>query len=163
MTTSYSVSWLYWKWALKQVFFFFLTFCSIIASISGIIDHYCIKEKFLKNREKIRTNWEQYTLKIMKILRRASLGSNFTGSYKRRASLGSNFTGSYKKSISSVQSTTWYQLIWGWHSISTSLENIRKPDVKWSMGKKWVNLQSVLTCPKLATEALEQGVKYVQS
>ena len=149
MTTSYSVSWLYWKWALKQVFFFFLTFCSIIASISGIIDHYCITEKFLKNREKIRTNWEQYTLKIMKILRRASLGSNFTGSYK--------------KSISSVQSTTWYQLIWGWHSISTSLENIRKPDVKWSMGKKWVNLQSVFTCPKLATEALEQGVKYVQS
>ena len=40
--------------------------------------------KFLKNREKIRTNLEQYILKIMKILRTASLRSNFTGSYKKR-------------------------------------------------------------------------------
>ena len=39
--------------------------------------------KFKKNREKIRTNSEKYTLKIMKTLRIASLGSNFIGSYKK--------------------------------------------------------------------------------
>ena len=36
--------WLYWKWALKQVFF--LNFCCIIILVSGIIDHYCIVENF---------------------------------------------------------------------------------------------------------------------
>ena len=40
--------------------------------------------KCKKNWEKIRTNEEQYILKFMKILRTASLGSNFTGSYKKR-------------------------------------------------------------------------------
>ena len=43
-------------WALKQVFFFFLTFCCIIIPISVIIDHYCIMENLKKNREKIRTS-----------------------------------------------------------------------------------------------------------
>ena len=50
---------------------------------SSIVDHYCTLENLRKNREKIRTNLEQYTLKIMKILRTASLGSNFNGTYKR--------------------------------------------------------------------------------
>ena len=35
--------------------------------------------------EKIRTNQGQYTLKIIKILRKTSLGSNFTGSYKKKS------------------------------------------------------------------------------
>ena len=39
--------------------------------------------KFKKNWEKIRTNYEQYTLKIMKILRTALLGFSFTSSYKK--------------------------------------------------------------------------------
>ena len=51
--------------------------------IPGIIDYYCIMGN-LKNLEKPRTNWEQYTLKIMKVLRTASLGSNFTGSYQKK-------------------------------------------------------------------------------
>ena len=63
--------------SIKTGLFFFLTFCCIITPISGIIDHYCIMEN-------LTTNSEQYTLKIMKILRTASLGSNFTGSYKRK-------------------------------------------------------------------------------
>ena len=50
---------------------------------SSTVDHYCTLENLRKNREKIRTNLEQYTLKIMKILRTASLGSNFNGTYKR--------------------------------------------------------------------------------
>ena len=33
-------------------------------------------------------NQEQYTLKIMKILKTANLGSNFTGSYKKRVYFG---------------------------------------------------------------------------
>ena len=41
--------------------------------------------KFLKNREKIKINQEQYTLKIMKILRTTYLGSNFTVSYKKKS------------------------------------------------------------------------------
>ena len=49
-----------------------------------IIDHYCIMENLKENREKIRTNQEQYILKNMKIVRLASLGSNLTGSYKKR-------------------------------------------------------------------------------
>ena len=54
-----------------------------VTSISGIIDHYSLyHEKLKKNREKIRTDYEQYTLKIMNILRTASLESNFTGSSK---------------------------------------------------------------------------------
>ena len=40
-------------------------------------------ENLLKNKETIRTNLEQYTLEIMKILRTSSLGSTFTGSYKK--------------------------------------------------------------------------------
>ena len=35
-------------------------------------------ENFNKNRKKIGTNYEQYVLKLMKILKTASLGSNFT-------------------------------------------------------------------------------------
>ena len=46
-------------WALKQVFFFFLTFCCIIIPISVIIDHDCIMENFKKksgeNKNKLRT------------------------------------------------------------------------------------------------------------
>ena len=41
--------------------------------------------KFLKNQEKIKINQEQYTLKIMKILRTTYLGSNFTVSYKKKS------------------------------------------------------------------------------
>ena len=41
-------------------------------------------ENLLKNKETIRTNLEQYTLEIMKILRTLSLESTFTGSYKKR-------------------------------------------------------------------------------
>ena len=33
----------------------------------------------------MRTGLEQYTLKIMKILRTLSLGSNFTGSYTKKS------------------------------------------------------------------------------
>ena len=54
--------------SIKTGLFFFLTFCCINIPISGIVDHYCNMEKFLKNREKIRTNYEQYAVKIMKIL-----------------------------------------------------------------------------------------------
>ena len=39
---------------------------------------------FAWNLEKVRTNSEQYTLKIMRILKTASLASNFTGSYKKK-------------------------------------------------------------------------------
>ena len=42
-------------------------------------------ENLKKKREKIRTNEEQYTLKIMNILRAASIGSNFSGSYKNKS------------------------------------------------------------------------------
>ena len=41
--------------------------------------------KFFKNREKIKINQEQYTLKIMKILRTTNLGSNFTVSCKKKS------------------------------------------------------------------------------
>ena len=71
--------------SIKTDLFFFLTFCFISTPISGIIDHYCIMENLKKNREKIRTNEEQYTLKIMNILRAASIGSNFSGSYKNKS------------------------------------------------------------------------------
>ena len=54
--------------SIKTGLFFFLTFCCIIIPISGILDHYCNMEKLFKNREKIRTNYEQYAVKIMKIL-----------------------------------------------------------------------------------------------
>ena len=71
--------------SIKTGLFFFQTFCCVITPISGIKDHYCIMEKFLKKyREKIRTNSEQYTLKIMKIVRTASIGFSFAGSYKKR-------------------------------------------------------------------------------
>ena len=54
--------------SIKTGLFFFLTSCCIIIPISGILDHYCNMEKLFKNREKIRTNYEQYAVKIMKIL-----------------------------------------------------------------------------------------------
>ena len=44
-------------------------------------------ENLLKNKETIRTNLEQYTLEIMKILRTLNLGSTFTGSYKKKSVL----------------------------------------------------------------------------
>ena len=72
--------------SIKTGIFFFLIFCCIITLISGIIDHYFIMENCLKNWKKIRTKQKQYTLKIIKNLRTASLGSNFTGSYKKRVS-----------------------------------------------------------------------------
>ena len=43
---------------IKTYLFFFLTFCSIITSISGIINHYCIienKKKLGENKKKLRT------------------------------------------------------------------------------------------------------------
>ena len=69
--------------SIKTSLLFFLTFCCIVTPISCITDHYCSIENE-KNREKIRTNYKQYTLKFMKTLRTAYLGSNFTGSYKKR-------------------------------------------------------------------------------
>ena len=54
--------------SIKTGLFFFLTFCCIIIPISGILDHYCNMEKVFKYREKIRTNYEQYAVKIMKTL-----------------------------------------------------------------------------------------------
>ena len=36
--------------SIKKGLFFFLTFCCIITSISGIIDHYCILENWKKKR-----------------------------------------------------------------------------------------------------------------
>ena len=44
-----------------------------------------------KTLGKNRTNQKQYNLKIRKILRTASLGSNFTGAYKRGVYLSLNF------------------------------------------------------------------------
>ena len=41
-------------------------------------------ENFKKSGEN-KTKKEQYTLKIMKILRTTSLGYSFTGSYKKRS------------------------------------------------------------------------------
>ena len=50
-------------------------------------------EKCLKNRENTGTNYEQYPLKIIKILRTASLRANFTGSYnKKECNLHQKFT-----------------------------------------------------------------------
>ena len=43
--------------------------------------------KFLKNQEKPRTNQKQYTLKVIKVLRTGSLGSNFSGSYKKECNI----------------------------------------------------------------------------
>ena len=73
--------------SIKTNLFFFLTFCCINTPISGIIDYYCImenqkKKKRKKNSVKKGTKKEQYTLKIMKMLRNASLGDNCTSSYK---------------------------------------------------------------------------------
>ena len=66
--------------ALKEVYFF-LTFCFII---SGIIGHCSIMENWKnigENNKKLRTiNPKNH----MKILRTASLGSNFTDSYKKK-------------------------------------------------------------------------------
>ena len=41
------------------------------------------KKKKKKKREKIRTNQEQSTLRIVKILRTISVGSSFTGSAEK--------------------------------------------------------------------------------
>ena len=40
-------------WALKQVFFFFQTFCYIIIPISGIMGHYSMIVNYNKNQKKI--------------------------------------------------------------------------------------------------------------
>ena len=39
-------------WALKQVFFFFQTFCYIIIPISGIMGHYSMMVNYNKNQKK---------------------------------------------------------------------------------------------------------------
>ena len=44
--------------SIKTGLFFFLTFCCIIAPVSGIIDHYCIMEnskRIEENKNKLRT------------------------------------------------------------------------------------------------------------
>ena len=69
--------------SIKAGLFFFLTFCCIITPIFAIIDHYCNIENLKKTLKKIRTNQEQYSVKIMEILRTASLDSNFNGCYKK--------------------------------------------------------------------------------
>ena len=51
---------------------------------------YCSMENLKKNWGRIRTNWEQHIPKIIKILRTASLGSNFTGSYIKKSVLQHN-------------------------------------------------------------------------
>ena len=66
--------------SIKTGLFFILSFCCIITLISGITDHYCIMENLKEIRRK-------YTQKIMKILRTASLGSSFTGSYKKECTV----------------------------------------------------------------------------
>ena len=68
---------------IKTGIFFLLTFSCIITPFSGTIDHCCIRENLGQSGKK-RTNLEQYTQKIMKILRTASLGSTFISSYKKR-------------------------------------------------------------------------------
>ena len=67
--------------SIKTGLFFFLTFCYIINPISGIYDRSLLH--YGKLGEKIGRKKEQYTLEIRKIVRTASLGSNFTGSYKK--------------------------------------------------------------------------------
>ena len=44
------------KMSIKTALFFFVIFCFIITSISGIINHYCIMENLTKNREKTKTS-----------------------------------------------------------------------------------------------------------
>ena len=66
------------KMTIKIGLFFFLTFFCIITPISGIIDYYCIMESFKKVWGKIKTNQEQYTLIIMKVLRTANLDFRFS-------------------------------------------------------------------------------------
>ena len=56
------------KMSIKTGLFFFLTFCCIITPISGIIDHYCIWENFLKNPGKSKNKLRIIHPKIMKIL-----------------------------------------------------------------------------------------------
>ena len=65
---------------------FFADFRCIITSISGIIDHYCYENQKKKKKKKLGKNKNKLrTLKIKKILRTASLGTNFTGSYKKKS------------------------------------------------------------------------------
>ena len=66
------------KMTIKIGLFFFLTFFCIITPIPGIIDHYCIMESFKKDWGKIKTDQEQYTLKIMKVLITANLDFRFS-------------------------------------------------------------------------------------
>ena len=71
--------------SMKTGLFFSLTFCCVITPSSGII--VTVLWKIIKNLEKTRTNQEQYTLRIMKILGTGSLGSNFTGSYNKKSAM----------------------------------------------------------------------------
>ena len=84
MTTPYLVLLLtVLKISITKDLFFFLTFCCIILRflvLQIITVLWEIFKKSGKTKNKLRT----YTLKIMKGLRTASLGSNFTGSYKKR-------------------------------------------------------------------------------
>ena len=71
--------------SIKTGLFSFLFSVVLLLRYSHIIDHCCIMEndgKSRKNKNKLRT-----ILKTMKILRTASLGSNFTGSYKKKSVL----------------------------------------------------------------------------
>ena len=69
-------------WALKQVFFsFWLSVVSLLRFLAYIMDHHCIMEnlkKSVENKNKLRTIYPKNKE------RTASLGSNFTGSYKKR-------------------------------------------------------------------------------
>ena len=52
--------------------------------LSGITDHYCVMENFFKKLGKNKNKLRRIIYpKIIKILRAASLVSNFTGSYKK--------------------------------------------------------------------------------
>ena len=66
--------------SIKRGIFFFPTFCCIITPISGIIDRYYVMQNLKKSGENKNTLRTIYP----KILTTASLGSNFTGSYKKR-------------------------------------------------------------------------------
>ena len=63
--------------SIKTGLLFVLTFCCIITPISDIIGHYCIMESLKEMGRKC-------ALKIMEMLRTASLGFNFTVSYNKK-------------------------------------------------------------------------------
>ena len=83
---------------------------------------------FSKNWKKIRVNYEQNTLKILKILRTASLGSNFTGSYKKREC---NFEGTF--AIQFVQFFgEWLRMYLCWKKMNF-INALKLPRVVWDV------------------------------